>query len=383
MVESTKDPARGANGLGARRPLAPGGLGAGPGCCRSTSPSAPTSAATSSAPTCNVYERKVDELDADEWGRVFESLGRAPAWMTFSGGEPFLRGDLPDIILVGRSGTASRRSSTSRPTGGSPTGSCAASRRSARAAPSTQLVINLSFDHHVPERHDEIRGAPGSCDRLMDTLAGLRALDLPEPHRRRATPWSPNENEDDFPDIAQGLAKLGADSYIAEPAEERVELQTIGTGITPEASTVRAGGGGRAREREGGQRRGRPHGPGDPRRVLRPGHPLPRRRRHRHAGVPRRLPVDATSAPTATCGRAACWPARSATCATPTSTSARSGSRRGRGVPHVDARAALRLPAGQRRLHQPAGRAGGAMRAWPPEHGAAAASGGRCRCTPS
>ena len=42
-----------------------------------------------------------------------------------------------------------------------------------------------------------------------------------------------DQNQEDFPDIARGLAKLGADSYIAEPAEERVELQTIGAGITP------------------------------------------------------------------------------------------------------------------------------------------------------
>ena len=48
--------------------------------------------------TCNVYERPVDELDAKEWERVFVALGRAPVWFTFSGGEPFLRKDLPDII---------------------------------------------------------------------------------------------------------------------------------------------------------------------------------------------------------------------------------------------------------------------------------------------
>ena len=29
--------------------------------------------------TCNVYDRKVKELEADEWATVFESLGRAPA----------------------------------------------------------------------------------------------------------------------------------------------------------------------------------------------------------------------------------------------------------------------------------------------------------------
>ena len=45
-----------------------------------------------------------------------------------------------------------------------------------------------------------------------------------------------NANVADFPDIAEGLAALGADSYIAEPAEERVELQTMDTGITPGGS---------------------------------------------------------------------------------------------------------------------------------------------------
>ncbi|MEN3314494.1 MAG: hypothetical protein V7605_728, partial [Acidimicrobiaceae bacterium] len=38
--------------------------------------------------TCNVYDRKVKELEADEWAQVFRSLGRSPVWMTFSGGEP-------------------------------------------------------------------------------------------------------------------------------------------------------------------------------------------------------------------------------------------------------------------------------------------------------
>ena len=66
----------------------------------------------------------------------------------------------------------------------------------------------------------------------MATLAGLRALGLPNLTVGVHTVVS-NANVADFPAVSQGLAKLGADSYIAEPAEERVELQTIGTGITP------------------------------------------------------------------------------------------------------------------------------------------------------
>ena len=48
--------------------------------------------------TCNVYERPVVELTAAEWEKVFISLGRSVTWFTFSGGEPFLRPDLVEII---------------------------------------------------------------------------------------------------------------------------------------------------------------------------------------------------------------------------------------------------------------------------------------------
>ncbi|HEX3622276.1 MAG TPA: radical SAM protein [Acidimicrobiales bacterium] len=187
--------------------------------------------------TCNVYDRKVKELEADEWAQVFRSLGRSPVWMTFSGGEPFLRGDLPDIILSAIE--TCQPAIVNIPTNGWFTKRVVAGvKRICEEAPGTQLVINLSIDHHVPERHDTIRGAPGSWPRMMRTLAGLRALDLPNLTVGVHTVVS-SENEDDFPAIAQNLTKLGADSYIAEPAEERVELQTIDTGISPKARQFR------------------------------------------------------------------------------------------------------------------------------------------------
>jgi MoaA/NifB/PqqE/SkfB family radical SAM enzyme len=187
--------------------------------------------------TCNVYERKVTELTAEEWERVFVSMGTAPTWMTFSGGEPFIRRDLPDIIL-----SAIRHCQpaiVNIPTNGWYTKQVLAGvERICTASPDTQLVINLSFDHHVPERHDTIRGAPGSWKRLIDTLTGLRALDLPNLTVGCHTVVS-DQNQEDFPEVARGLARLGADSYIAEPAEERVELQTIGSGVTPYSERFR------------------------------------------------------------------------------------------------------------------------------------------------
>jgi MoaA/NifB/PqqE/SkfB family radical SAM enzyme len=187
--------------------------------------------------TCNVYERIVKELTAEEWGRVFSSMGTAPTWMTFSGGEPFIRGDLPDIILSAIEHC--QPAIVNIPTNGWFTKRVLAGvEKICTVSPDTQLVVNLSFDHNVPERHDAIRGAKGSWPRLIDTLTGLRALDLPNLTVGCHTVVS-DQNQEDFPGIARGLAQLGADSYIAEPAEERVELQTIGSGVTPYSERFR------------------------------------------------------------------------------------------------------------------------------------------------
>ncbi|HEX8804909.1 MAG TPA: SPASM domain-containing protein, partial [Acidimicrobiales bacterium] len=47
------------------------------------------------------------------------------------------------------------------------------------------------------------------------------------------------ENAEEAHDVVTGLAALGADSQIVEPAEERVELRTVGLGITPAAARFR------------------------------------------------------------------------------------------------------------------------------------------------
>lgn len=160
-------------------------------------------------------------------------MGRAPVWLTFSGGEPFLRGDLPEIV---RSAVeACEPAIVNIPSNGWFTERIVqGAEKICSASPDTQLVVNLSIDNHVPARHDAIRGAPGSWDRLMNTLAGLRALRLANLTVGCHTVVS-TENEQDFPETSEGLAQLGADSYIVEPAEERVELQTLAAHITPTA----------------------------------------------------------------------------------------------------------------------------------------------------
>jgi MoaA/NifB/PqqE/SkfB family radical SAM enzyme len=180
--------------------------------------------------TCNVYERPVEELDASEWERVFKALGRAPVWFTFSGGEPFLRKDLPDIIES--AWTHCRPKVINIPTNGTyPERVVAAAERLTRALAGTQLVINVSLDA-IGERNDVIRGLKGDYEKATETLRGLKALGAPNLTVGLHSVVS-RHNVKEFPQIADALMDLGSDQYIVEPAEERIELQTIGTGITP------------------------------------------------------------------------------------------------------------------------------------------------------
>jgi molybdenum cofactor biosynthesis enzyme MoaA len=53
--------------------------------------------------TCDIWRiqyrvPKKLELTLDEWERVIKSLGSSPYWITVSGGEPFLRRDLVDLV---------------------------------------------------------------------------------------------------------------------------------------------------------------------------------------------------------------------------------------------------------------------------------------------
>ena len=183
--------------------------------------------------TCNVYERPVDEMTADEWDRAFRSLGRSVSWFTFSGGEPFLRKDLTEIVE-----SAYRRCRPeviNIPTNATfPDRVVDAVRHLTGVMRGTRLVINVSLDA-VGERNDVIRGLKNDYRLATDTfrrLKALRADNLVVGIHSVVSKF----NVAEFPDIAEYLISLGPDQFIAEPAEERLELQTQGTGITPSAA---------------------------------------------------------------------------------------------------------------------------------------------------
>ncbi len=181
--------------------------------------------------TCNVYERKAEELDLAEYEKIFNSIGKGPVWFTISGGEPFLRKDIveicqslyricrPKIINIPTNGILVKKIP-------------AAVEEIAKTCPDTNLIINLSLDQ-VGEEHDRIREVPGNYEKAMKTYAALRELKYSNFTLGIHTVIS-KFNVDKIPDIYRELIKLNPDSYITEIAEEREELQTIGANITPE-----------------------------------------------------------------------------------------------------------------------------------------------------
>ncbi|GAC1449524.1 MAG: putative heme d1 biosynthesis radical SAM protein NirJ2 [Ktedonobacterales bacterium] len=183
--------------------------------------------------TCNVWLLPNDDFTLEEWDRTFQSLGNAPYWFTFSGGEPTLRKDLPDMIE-----SAYRHCKPgiiNIPTNGIQDKIIPGRiERILQACPDSQVIVNLSLDG-VGLRHDEVRGVKDNFARAMRTYAAFKEL------KTRYANFTlgvhtviSNFNVDAFPALCEFVQReLKPDSYITEIAEERVELDTVGTGITP------------------------------------------------------------------------------------------------------------------------------------------------------
>ncbi len=181
--------------------------------------------------TCNVYLKRVDNFTVDEYDKLFTALGKAPYWFTFSGGEPFLRQDIPDIVKLAYD--RCEPGIINIPTNGSLYHRIPAMVEDiVKHCRNSQIIINLSLDH-FGKKHDEIRGMKDNFSRAMKTYQELKKLRKYPNFTLGIHTVISNFNVEEFEGIYRELIKLEPDSYITEIAEERVELGTIGEGITP------------------------------------------------------------------------------------------------------------------------------------------------------
>ncbi len=183
--------------------------------------------------TCNVWLLPNDDLTLIEWDRTFQSLGRAPYWFTFSGGEPTLRKELPEMVASAY--RHCRPGIINIPTNGIQHKVIPGRiERVLQAAPRSEVIINLSLDG-LGAKHDEIRGVRGNWSHAMRTWAGLKQLKQRYKHLTLGVHTViSNFSVEGFPELCEYVQReLKPDSYITEIAEERVELDTVGLGITP------------------------------------------------------------------------------------------------------------------------------------------------------
>jgi MoaA/NifB/PqqE/SkfB family radical SAM enzyme len=113
------------------------------------------------------------ELDLDEIRRVARSM-RPLLWVLFSGGEPFLRPDLPAIAEVFHD--ENRAGFLTVPTNGlAPEAIAEATEEMLRRCPDSVVVVKLSLDG-LGADHDAIRRIPGGFEKVLGTHERLAAL---------------------------------------------------------------------------------------------------------------------------------------------------------------------------------------------------------------
>jgi len=119
------------------------------------------------------------ELTIDEIERVSASMDDM-LFFTPTGGEPFLRKDLAEIVRIFH--VNNHAVNVGIPTNGSMTARVVEqTRQMLDANPDLDLHIDVSIDG-LPELHDEIRGVPGLFDKAVATYRALRDLERHYPN---------------------------------------------------------------------------------------------------------------------------------------------------------------------------------------------------------
>jgi MoaA/NifB/PqqE/SkfB family radical SAM enzyme len=205
-----------------------------------------TAACQSKCKTCNIgleYQkdpkRKERDLKLEEIERIFKTLGEI-YFFNISGGEPFLRKDLPEIIRLACQYLKPRIIHI-------PTNAITPKRIRDLAIESIEIINQ--YDSKVPftvkpsidgvgEFHDEIRGVKGNFKRLEKTISYLKEVEQEYPnfHLELGTVIS-NFNIDYLSEIEDYVHSLGVQSYRNEIAEQRTEFFNLQDPITPDAET--------------------------------------------------------------------------------------------------------------------------------------------------
>ncbi len=202
-----------------------------------------TAACQSRCKTCRIGEkylcntsRSDKDLTLEEIVSIFKSMGHI-YFFNVSGGEPFLRRDLSEIIeaackhltpgIIHIPTNALMPERIEKDTG-------RMLEIIKRYNPDIQFTVKPSIDG-VGNLHDEIRGVKGNFEKLINTVKRLKTVQKEHDnfHLELGTVVS-NYNIDYLDEIENFVHSLGVQSYRNEVAEQRDEFFNLDDPITPE-----------------------------------------------------------------------------------------------------------------------------------------------------
>ena len=207
-----------------------------------------TNVCQSRCKTCSIWKlyrdnpsRRDEELDLDEIEKFFRSMGHVYLF-NISGGEPFLRPDLAQII--GLACEYLRPAVIHIPTNAIAVD--IVEKKTLEVLniinennPAIQFTIKPSLDH-IGERHDDIRGVKGNFDKVIILFNRLKKhkSQFSNLHVELGTIIS-SWNVNDIEEISNFVVGLGPDSYRNEIAEQRSEMFNQENSITPDIEEYR------------------------------------------------------------------------------------------------------------------------------------------------
>ena len=186
---------------------------------------------------CQDPTRPQRDLKLDEIEKIFSTMNPV-YFFNMSGGEPFMRDDLPEIVELACRYLKPKVVHT-------PTNAIL----SDKIVENTENIIHIvrKYNPKVPvtvkpsidgvgDKHDEIRGVKGNFKCLLRTIDGLKGLEekYDNFHLELGTVIS-NFNIDDLDEIEDFVHSLGVESYRNEVAERRTEFFNLSDEITPPA----------------------------------------------------------------------------------------------------------------------------------------------------
>ncbi len=182
--------------------------------------------------TCGIYYKKSNELSLDEYKSFFKQVGKAPYWVTLSGGEPFLRKELFEIVKVIYD--TSKPAIINIPTNGLLHERIVKlTEQICQYCKKSQININLSIDD-IGKHDDFIRGVDGAYEKALLTFQGLKKIKSNCKNLNVGIHTVISVfNSQDFAYISQTLMDMKPDAYLTEIAENRVELDTLTSQISP------------------------------------------------------------------------------------------------------------------------------------------------------